>query len=180
MVVLLSGLIIGWARKGSIWSITEIKIRWVWILPIAYLLQHVSIAYFTGTVYQVTIVASYVSLITFCLLNLKTPGLPWSMLGTCLNFLAMLFNGLRMPAYVPAVRAMAPSILPLVMKGEYGKSIAMSSATHLNFFGDIFYFQIQPASLLSVGDIVFSIGLVIFIQYAMRLKRGENVVTSVS
>lgn len=85
-----------------------------------------------------------------------------------------------MPAYVPAVKAMAPNILPLVVKGEYGKSIAMSSTTHLNFLGDIFYFQIQPASLISVGDIIFAIGLVVLIQHAMRLKRGAGSVSNAS
>ncbi|MBX5436713.1 MAG: DUF5317 family protein, partial [Alicyclobacillaceae bacterium] len=44
--------------------------------------------------------------------------------------------------------------------------------THLNFLGDIFPITIWPQSIISIGDIVFSIGLVILIQYAMRSGKG--------
>ncbi|MDQ0191100.1 DUF5317 domain-containing protein [Alicyclobacillus cycloheptanicus] len=172
--VILCGLIIGWVRKGSLWALTEIRLKWLWVLPISYLLQHISIAYFSGVPYEVAILLSYISLIAFCLVNLKVPGVAWTLLGTCLNFLVMAVNHLRMPAYLPVVRAMDPKIVQPLMHGEIGKSIAMTSATHLNFLGDIFYFEVQPASLISVGDIIFGIGLIILIQHAMRLKRGEG------
>lgn len=88
--------------------------------------------------------------------------------GTLANVVALAANGLRMPAYVPAVRMMAPKILGQLEAGTYGKSIAMTASTHLNFLGDIFAFNVYPQSLLSVGDILFSIGLVVLIQNAMR------------
>ncbi|WDL98710.1 DUF5317 domain-containing protein [Alicyclobacillus sp. ALC3] len=172
-VVIIAGLVVGWVRKGSIWSITEIRLRWLWVLPVAYILQHVSISYLTGTVYEFVLVLSYISLITFSLVNFKTPGLAWTLLGTFLNFLAMSVNGLRMPAYLPAVKQMDSALVGPLLAGHYGKSVAMTSMTHLNFLGDIFSFQVQPASIISIGDIIFGIGLVILIQHAMLLKRGE-------
>jgi hypothetical protein len=79
----------------------------------------------------------------------------------------MAANGLRMPAYIPAVRHFNPSVVPSLIRGEYGKSIAMGNNTHLNFLGDIFTFDIGYVTLISIGDVLFAIGLVIFIQHAM-------------
>lgn len=173
--VILAGLAVGWIRKGSLWAVTNIRLRAIWLLPISYILQHVSIDYLTGITYEVTIVFSYVSLLIFCLQNIRVPGLLWAFGGTAANFLAMLSNGLRMPAYLPAVQHMAPTMIPRLMRGEYGKSIAMTAHTHFNFLGDIFSFEIKPASLISVGDILFAIGLVILIQYGMRMGKGGTV-----
>ncbi len=172
--VVLTGLIIGWLRKGSLWAIPNVRLRALRILPVAYGLQHVSIAYLNGLAYELVLVLSYCVLLVFCLINVRVPGLLWAGVGTAANFLVMLVNGLRMPAYVPAVQHMAPSYVPLLLSGHYGKSVAMSSTTHLNFLGDIFSFAIQPVSLISVGDILFAIGLVLLIQHAMRAEKGVD------
>lgn len=169
-LTIIVALLIGWIRRGSLWSIGRLKVRVWWILPIAYVLQHISVFYLTGTAYRLVIVLSYIVMLGFCTLNLRLPGVWWALVGTGANFVALLVNGLRMPAYMPTVRVMAPQIIPMLKAGTYGKSIAMSSTTHLNFLGDIFGFNVRPASLLSIGDILFSIGLVIIIQYAMRIK----------
>jgi hypothetical protein len=168
---ILAGLVVGWFRKGSLWAITAVNLKWIWLLPVAYVLQHVSIRYLNGPSYELALVASYVALLVFCGFNYRIPGVLWAMAGTVANFLVMVCNGLRMPAYIPAVEKMAPQLVPLLMKGQYGKSVAMSTDTHLNFLGDIFYFQIPPQSLVSVGDILIAIGLIIFLQYAMRTER---------
>jgi len=174
ILVLLIGLVVGWVRKGSLWSIPGIRLRGIWLLPVPYVLQHVSIAYLTGTLYEVTIVLSYLSILLFCLVNLKVPGLLWAMGGTASNFLIMLTNGLRMPAYMPPIEQMEPKMAALLEAGRVGKSIAMSSGTHLNFLGDIFLINLRPASLVSIGDILFSIGLVVLLQHAMTMERGER------
>ncbi|WP_029421653.1 DUF5317 domain-containing protein [Alicyclobacillus macrosporangiidus] len=168
---ILAGLIVGWARKGSLWAIPRINLKLVWVLPISYLIQVVSIHDLNGISYQITLVVSYIGLLIFCGVNYRVPGVLWAMGGTAANFVVMLCNGLRMPAYIPAVEKMAPQLVPLLIRGQYGKSIAMSDSTHLNFLGDIFYFKIPPQSLVSVGDILIAIGLVLFLQDAMRVER---------
>jgi len=170
ILVIITGLVIGWWKKGSLWNMANIRMRVLWMLPVPYILQHVSIFYLTGPLYQVVIVSSYVLLIAFCVLNARVYGVLWAMAGTIANFIALAANGLKMPAYIPAVKAMAPQILPALEASEYGKSIAMSGSTHLNFLGDIFAFNIWPPSLLSIGDILFSIGLIVLIQHAMRMR----------
>jgi hypothetical protein len=171
ILVIAAGLVTGWIRHGNVWNFSNLRLRIWWLFPIPYILQHISIVYLKGEVYAGAIILSYVLLLFFCLINVKTPGVVWALAGTFLNFVAMATNGLRMPAYVPAVRGMAPQILTALQAGSYGKSIAMTNTTHLNFLGDIFAFNVWPGNLLSIGDILFSIGLIVLIQAAMRMKR---------
>lgn len=173
-LVIISGLIAGWARKGSIWAITGINMRYLWVLPFAYILQNISIYHMHGDSYKTCIIVSYVLLLSFCTINRKFPGVYWAILGTFLNFLELLFNGLRMPALVSAVKQIGPQVLPHLLSGTYGKSIAMTSHTHLPFLGDIFSFRVPPMSIISVGDILFSVGLIMIIQHAMLQERGQQ------
>lgn len=153
----------------------NLRMQVLWMLPVPYILQHISIFYLTGGLYEIVLIVSYVLLVVFCLVNLRVPGVVWALGGTLCNFMALAFNGLRMPAYLPSVKSMAPQILPALEAGRYGKSIAMTAHTHLNFLGDIFAFKVAYGSLLSVGDILFSVGLIILVQHAMRI-RNEGLV----
>ncbi|MCL6600014.1 MAG: DUF5317 domain-containing protein [Alicyclobacillus macrosporangiidus] len=171
VLTIFSGMLIGWFRRGSLWSIPYVSLRLVWILPLAYLSQVVSIHHLWGVWYELLLVFSYILLIIFCGINIQAPGVIWAMAGTIANLAVMLCNGLRMPAYIPAVQKMNAALVPLLEEGTYGKSVAMSTHTHLNFLGDIFYFDVPPGSLISIGDILIAIGIVIFIQHAMRSER---------
>jgi len=172
------GLLIGWFKKGSIWSIVNVKFKWIVLLPISYGLQYLSIYYMSKGPYEAAIVISYTMLLVFCVINIKIPGVMWTILGTALNFLALLTNSLRMPAYLPSLKRVDPSIVPVLLKGHLGKSVVMTNATHLKFLGDIFPLDVGAKALVSVGDLLFAIGVVIFIQYAMRLPRLPKEVQS--
>ncbi len=170
--IVLVGLVIGWIRKGSVWAITSLHLRLLWILPIAYLFQHFSIDYMHGMPYEISILLSYVGLMLFGVLNAKVPGVAWALAGTGSNFLVMVANRLRMPAYMPIIREENPNFAALVQAGKIGKSMAMGPQTHLNFLGDIIPFRIWPQSMVSVGDILFGIGLALFIQHGMTMVKG--------
>ena len=174
IITLLIGLIIGWIRGGSIWSFRSLPLKSIWLLPLSYILQYISIYFLHGLYYQVVILISFLTLFYFCYVNHKIGGIKWAFIGTALNFLVMVSNSLRMPAYMPAVNQLNPKAVSLMEHGQIGKSIAMTSHTHLNFLGDIFLFNIQPSALMSVGDILFSVGLIILIQFAMRIERETS------
>ncbi len=174
VLVIAAGLLIGWFRKGSLWSITNIKFRLIWLLPGAYILEYVSIHHLQGQIYEICILIAYLGLILFCSLNYKIAGIKWALSGTVANFLVMSLNGLRMPAYLPAVRKMAPQTIPALMKGDYLKSVAMTSHTHLNPLGDIFNVSVLTPNLVSFGDLLFSLGIIVFLQHAMRSSMEVN------
>lgn len=168
---LVVGCIIGFFRGGNLWAVTKLKLKYVWVLPLAYILQYITINYFNGIVYEFFLVVSYLLLIGFCAINYKISGIKIAMVGIIANFTAMAVNQLRMPAYLPSVYRIDPAAVPLLKMGKMGKSIAMTQSTHLNFLGDIFTFSLGKGSLVSIGDILFGIGIAVVIQYAMCLER---------
>lgn len=174
IVPLLAGCVVGFLRKGSLWEITRLKIKWILLLPLAYVMQYIAIYYLNGISYELLVSISYICLLWFCYLNLKINGVNIAMIGIILNFVVMVVNHLRMPAYLPAVERIEPSAVLLLKLGKVGKSIAMTSGTHFNFLGDIFTFNLGVGSLISIGDILFGIGLAIVIQHAMCLERADS------
>jgi hypothetical protein len=174
VLVIIAGLLIGWFRKGSLWSIANISFRLIWLLPSAYILEYISVHHLQGHIYEICILLAYLGLTWFCLLNYRVAGIKWALAGTIANILVMSVNGLRMPAYLPAIREIAPQTIPALMKGEYLKSVAMTSHTHLNPLGDIFNVSVLTPNLVSVGDLLFSLGIIIFLQHAMRSSLEVN------
>lgn len=169
------GLIVGFWKKGSIWNIPNLKLKFVWLLPAGYGLETYSIAHLTGEYYRINVILSYTTILIFCVINIRRTGIAWTALGTSANFICMLWNGLRMPAYVPAVQSVAPKLLPSLYAGHIGKSIAMTSHTSMNFLGDIFIFNFYSVTLISIGDILFGAGILLFIQHAMCCEKGGYV-----
>ncbi|OFW80749.1 MAG: hypothetical protein A2201_09920 [Alicyclobacillus sp. RIFOXYA1_FULL_53_8] len=150
---------------------TNVKFNWLLLLIPAYILQVASINYLHGNLYKWMLVTSYLLLVVFCIRNLRVPGIWWTFAGTASNFLVMSTNGLRMPAYMPPVFSFSKHTALLLQSGQFGKSVAMGTTTNLNFLGDIFFLRVQPPTLVSIGDILFAIGVVILIQNAMQEKK---------
>lgn len=169
------GLVIGYSRRGKIGNLANYRIRKVWMVPIAYLFQFVSIHLsINDIIYGLFIVLSYVILIGFCYLNVRTPGCLLAGIGTLLNFLEMALNGLRMPAYAPAVRAMGMGVYQKLDNGSYAKSVMMNSHTVLPFLGDIIPIKLFPPSVVSIGDCMFSVAIVILIVSAMTNPNEDH------
>ena len=173
---LLLGLVAGWLRKGSFWSLGNPSMRGLWLVPVAFFLQSLAIHLLHGTAYVIMLAAGYMGMMGFAALNLRIIGIPWMAAGTLANFTVMAVNGLRMPAYLPVVQHYNPQLVPLLLAGRLGKSIAMTSATRLDFLGDIFTFKMSPfVSLFSVGDVLIAVGLAEVMQYLMTRPKGGNV-----
>lgn len=171
LLAIVTGLAVGWIKKGHLLAITNLKLRWLWVLPVSYVVQIVSINYLHENIYKWMLVISYILLLTFSLRNVSVPGISWTAAGTAANFLVMSSNNLRMPAYMPPIYQLSERMAVLLQKGEYGKSIAMGPNTHLNFLGDIFFLRLQPPTLVSIGDILFAIGIVMLLQHAMQVRK---------
>ncbi|MGZ4135515.1 MAG: DUF5317 domain-containing protein, partial [Tumebacillaceae bacterium] len=108
-------------------------------------------------------------LLLFGWLNRTQPGFGLVLFGIFMNLLVMVANRGRMPVDVEAARQMAPEDLPYLLSGSSGKHLAMSAQTHLNGLGDIFYLHAPYPhhTVISLGDLVFSIGVFLFLQMVM-------------
>lgn len=177
------GVLAGWLFGGKIGNLKDVEIRKAWVIFLAFVLQYsgifllpvlydkqlISSPYF----YSASVMGSYLILIVFSLYNRKQPGFYWVVVGMALNLLVMLANGGRMPVELTAAQDLSPADVPALVGGTYGKHIAMSNDTNLNFLGDLIYLQAPYPhhTIVSLGDIVFSIGVIIFIITQMGARK---------
>ena len=128
------------------------------------------------------LVASYVLLLGFVLLNLRRPGLAIIGLGLLLNFLAIVTNGGLMPI---SPQNLERSGLPKeeVSLGDWvpnSKDVLLArDDTNLWFLTDILVWK-NPSGVnaFSVGDVIIGAGLVItlgelFLPRVQRVSRGR-------
>ncbi|MCA1032179.1 DUF5317 domain-containing protein [Bacillus timonensis] len=169
---LLAGLVIGKIRGGKFTHFTDLRVKYAYLILFAFMIQYpVIIFYSKALLFAVT--ASYVLLFLFVFYNRHLQGFLYIAIGMAMNLLVMAVNKGRMPVDVDAARALAPEDLPALLAGEYGKHIAISDGTYLNFLGDIFFlkFPYPRPIIVSLGDIVLSIGVFLFIQKVMVDKK---------
>jgi hypothetical protein len=173
------GIIIGLFRRGSFTNLLQVDIPYVWLIIPAYLLQRVSI-YFLPSILPFVVPITYLIIMFVFFKNRRQFGFFWSLLGMFANFLVTSVNGGRMPVEVSLAEKVNPEHVEPLLSGSYFKHIPMSDQTHLNLLGDIFF--IQPpyphTTLVSLGDILISIGIMLFIQYSM-VNGGEKKVGTI-
>lgn len=170
ILAILFAIIFAYFKKGSIYNLSDLKLKYFWILPISYLFQFLSIHIFSQSLYVIMIIASYLALIIFCTINIQQKGIPYMLAGLLLNFIEMTLNGLRMPAYLPSVRMLGKKAVQALLSGHYNKSILMDNHTIFPFLGDIIPFHFVIYDIVSIGDCVFAVGLGVLIYNAMISK----------
>ncbi len=173
-LAIVAGIVIGYIRKGNLLNLAQFRLKWFWILPASYIFQFLSIHVLADSLYGICIVLSYLGLLLFCYLNFSVRGIALAGMGIFLNFLEMSLNDLRMPAYVPAVRAVSPKMVAILEAGHYYKSSAMTGHTVLPFLGDIIPVKLYPETIASIGDFMFAIGIVLLITQAMTSMNEVN------
>lgn len=169
---LVIGGLIGKIRGGEFKELLNINLRAVWLIVLAFSIQFAVIFFYPDFLW-LAIPLTYGILLLFSYLNRHQPGFCLIMAGIAMNLLVMVANGGRMPVDVEYAKRFAPEDVPALVAGEYGKHIGMSELTKLNLLGDIFYLHAPypHETLVSLGDIVFSIGVFIFIQKIMVRRR---------
>jgi hypothetical protein len=170
------GLLVGFLRRGSLKGFLNIRLRYGWIFPFLLLIQFVIYAFqsshqWVAEISTYTFMLVYVVGFIFLWINRKEMGFFVVLVGAFLNFLVMLVNGGRMPVSLEAAEAVLDPFYAETLRNGiiYGKHVAMTAHTHLSFLGDIIpltkpYYKHQ---VVSIGDIVESIGIFVYIQKVM-------------
>lgn len=173
VLLLAVSVLIGLLRGGSVSRLSQVKVSHAWLVVVSFLVQFGAIFLDQRYVYIIDIL-TYVAILAFAILNRKRIAILVILIGVIMNFSAMLTNGGRMPVYIPDAKLIAPNAIPSLVAGTYGKQIAMSAHTHLNFLGDLFYLgsPYPNPTLLSAGDLVIFVGIFLFIQQAMVKPSG--------
>jgi Family of unknown function (DUF5317) len=168
--ILLASLLVALARGGSVDALASLRVRYLWLLFVPLLLQLViftplgSDLGFGVTPTKFAYLASMLIAALALMLNRHLPGLTWIAAGLILNVLVITLNGGLMPVSA-AARAIAGQS-PLT--GNSNNVIPMTSATNLWWFGDIFPLPawLPFANVFSLGDILITLGGIVFIQMA--------------
>lgn len=156
---------------GSLRRLASIRVRWVWLGPVAVLIQTVLVTIAPGgseTVHAAIHIGTYVLLGAFLWANRGLPGVPVIATGASLNGLAITANGGVMPAAVTARR------LAGLAGGSGFHNSAVVAHPHLLWFGDIIPVPWPLPNVLSVGDCIVFLGLLLLLHRACRGDRAER------
>ncbi len=176
------GLFIGASKFNSaVANIAAINIKFAWLFIVAVLMQRIPFALSAPSSFvelkKALLILSYVLLLWALSHNLHLRSMRILTLGTVLNFAAIVTNGGLMPVS-PAARLEAG--MTAIGQSGFGKVLPEGTGvllpveqTNLWFFSDII-----PVSLvvgvISPGDVLIGVGLLIFAVEAMRGKTSPS------
>ena len=171
LVVLLLSLVVAFIRGGRLSALGNLRFHHLWIFFVPFTLQLMAFSPFADapafggslarTLYLVSMLVAAIAL----WLNRRLPGLVFIALGLSLNLLVITLNNGFMPVSM-AAREFAG--MPTI-SGRTMNVVPMNAATVLPWLGDILPLPawIPLANVFSIGDVLITIGGVLFIQRAL-------------
>ena len=182
LIAIVIGLVIGFARGGRLSHLARLRLRWLWLVPVALVIQLLIFPLISGAPLLPYATAplhilSYAILVVWLVMNAR--GLPIGALlaGAACNFAAIASNGGYMPASPTALRhAGLEYAADRLLQGEIlANVIPMSPSTRCNLLGDWLYLPswIPFATAFSIGDMLIMVGLAWLIAKGMRTDDGR-------
>lgn len=180
VVILLAGVLTGWAGRGRLRRLAEVRVR-LWPLAFAALaLQEAPIPRGAGLARYLPVAAlllSYALLLWVCVANLRLRGFRLVALGFALNLLPIAANA-GMPVSAAALRAAghAEDIAVLREREPGEKHHLATSEDVLRPLGDVIPVPEPVGAVVSVGDLIAWGGVAWFVSEAMagRTERTER------
>lgn len=181
LLAIICAVILGLMRGGSLIRLTELPLRYGWLILIVFLLQVITFSPQFEKLgwsdrYGVYLyISSLLLLLLVVGLNLSLGGMKVLGLGLVLNFLVIAANGGYMP--VPLANLSRAGMLHqaemLQERGHFSNLTALTSETRLSFLADIFVIPsyLPLANVFSLGDVFIGIGAFILV---LRAMQGEN------
>jgi hypothetical protein len=175
------GIAIGLLRGGSLWSLSNLHFRSVWLIPLGVVLQFVALSGVLpplpdwGDPSPVVHVLSYCALLAGLVLNWRLWPLRMLTLGGLANFAAIVENGGYMPAS-PAAMQTAGTLERFqasARDNRLSNSVLMDDHTALPWLGDVFALPADwpLANIFSVGDVLIGLGACLLIVESMGQRQ---------
>lgn len=171
--------------KGKIANLLQTKLKLVWLAIASFLLEAVS-QRMLGTGYKQTIIDNtlyiniivYVLLFVFVIINIKEKGFKFVFIGSLMNATVIFAN----KGFMPVSHSLAEklgyekSIEGLKSLSVFGHKILEIGIDKVIFLADVI--NIPPPypmpRTISIGDIVLSIGVFLFIYLNMTMKEVKH------
>ena len=165
------------AAGGRLSRLEELRLRWVWLVVLAFAIQVVLVTLVPSghlTLHRVAHVATYFLAGACILRNLELRFIWVVAVGGVLNFVAIAANGGVMPASAGALRA--AGLDPA--SGEFANSDLVRNP-HVGFLGDVFAIPAgwPGANVFSVGDAVMVLGAFLVLHAAAGSRLGAAIRT---
>jgi len=171
------GLLLGYVLRGRLATLASLRMRHMWLIPIALVIQLVIFLPFgrglsvPASLFMALHLASYGLILVFLGVNLRQPPVGVIVLGALFNLLVISANSGHMPSSATALtRAGETEIVErLLTDGTFGNIVLMGTETSLNPLGDVLYLPaaIPLATAFSLGDALVAVGLVWLIARGM-------------
>lgn len=172
------GLIVGVARNGRLANLFDVRFKG-WFLSILafilfispYLLLALDIGYEKVQIFPY---AAMVLIALISLMNIEKMGMKIFLVGLLLNLVIMGLNDFKMPIDAAKMSALGfTSFIESMKSGDVVNYVALEGSHAFSaFLGKVIALpKAYPfARLISVGDIIVSIGIAFIIQYEMLLS----------
>lgn len=184
--IIILALIVGTLKGGQIRKLEDLYIRGWYILVLSFSIEIVSLLIVANTNGEIAKIIEnkfyYIHIFIYLLLmiglsmNFKEIGLRITLIGSILNFLPLAFNHGKMPVSIKTIKdADLYNKLSLLSDDRIMTHALISEHTNFKFLGDIIpIFKPYPfPKIISIGDIVISIGLFVLI-YTHMTKQEKH------
>jgi len=187
VITLILSLIIAKIKRNDLKNISKVKIKGLALFPASFFLQYLSMfiverygyttmGLFVLEHFKWIHLLSYQLLLVGVVLNIKKGYMKILFLGTMLNFMVILFNGMQMPVRIPPEYARAWENYIYLISGKDLVHTVMTNETRFSILGDIIMLK-KPYPFnktISIGDVFLLIGYGKFILEETSKKSPEG------
>jgi len=157
----------GYAAGGRLGRLAAVELRWPALGLVGIALQ---LPPAQGTAGNVLVALSFVTLLTFAVLNVRKPGFVLVLVGLAMNFLVIGINH-GMPVSTAALIASDQrDALGDLAEGGGAKHHAATAEDEMRFLGDVIPIPSPVRQAVSAGDVVMYIGAGWFVVAMMRRR----------
>jgi hypothetical protein len=170
ILALISGILIGYILKGNIQNLSKVSLKGMYLIIMAFVIEFFIIVLIQNDIITASLstyivnITMYIFIFLFIYINRKNPYLVVMGIGFMLNALAIFSNGGTMPVSAQAVKAIGFSTN---VHGE-GLYSLIGSQTNLPLLGDIIPIDFIGRFIVSLGDIISALGMVLFVVTGMK------------
>lgn len=180
---LLLAVIVGYMKGGKFIRLKNLEFKMLSPIIIALIFQYLLLIFsdndlkIVGNYVEEIYLGSFILLFIGILLNIKTPSLWLVLIGAISNFVVFFMNGMKIPVAADALNlAGMNSTINLIENGQYKLYEIIASGTDYSLLGKVIAIdQVLPISgVFSIGDVLMTLGLFVFIESHMNDKRLDN------
>ena len=169
-------IIIGYALKGRLKNFERVQLKGLYLIVVAFMLEVLVIILIRNNVINQGVITylvdlcMYIILFYFVYLNRTDPFILIIGFGSLLNAIPIFLNGGSMPVSHEAAVKVGLT-MNVTKEGLYN---VINSSTRVWFLSDIIPYKIISKLVISIGDIIIAIGLMLFIIIRMKEEKVSD------